>query len=163
LPHGHHVARLDRERRDVDLAAVHREMTVANELPRLRARRREAEPVRDVVQAPLEQLQQRFARDAARALRLLEVAAELVLQHAVNALDLLLLAQLHPVARKLLLPRLSVLPRCEVPLLDRALLRVAALALEEQFHPLAAAQAADRSNVSSHSVDILVIYESTNL
>src|SRR5207249_9756294 len=96
-------------------------------------------------------------------LRLREVAAELILEHAVDALDLLLLAQLDAVADELLLARLSVLPRHEVPLFDGAFLRVAALALEEQLHPLAAAQAADRSNVSSHSVDILVIYESTNL
>src|SRR5207244_1332195 len=152
LPDGNHVARLDRERRDVDLLAVHREVAVAHQLPRLRARGREAKAIGDVVQPPLEQLQQRLAGDAARPLRLLEVAAELVLQHTVNALDLLLLTQLHPVARELLLPRLPVLPRREVPFLDGALLRVAALTLQEQLHPLAAAQAADRSNVSSHSI-----------
>jgi hypothetical protein len=47
-----------------------------------------------------------------------------------------------------------VLPRREVALLDGALLGIAALALEEQLHPLAAAQAADRSNVSSHQFSI---------
>ncbi len=150
LPHRHDVARLHRERRDVHLAAVHREVAVAHELPRLRPRRGEAEAVGDVVEPPLEQLQQRLAGDAARPLRLLEVAPELVLEHAVDALDLLLLAQLHAVAGQLRLARLAVLPGREVALLDRALLRVAALALEEQLHPLAAAQAADRSDVSSH-------------
>ena len=62
------------------------------------ARRREAEAVGDVVEAALEQLQQRLAGDAAGPLRLLEVAAELILEHAVDALHLLLLAQLHAVA-----------------------------------------------------------------
>ena len=77
-------------------------------------------------------------------LRRFEVAAELILEHAVDALDLLLLAQLQAVADHLRLPRLAVLPRREVALLDRALLREAALALEEQLHRLAAAEPADR-------------------
>src|SRR5438128_9203072 len=118
-----------------------------HELARLRTRGREPEPVGHVVEPPLEQLQQRLARDAARALRLLEVAAELVLEDAVDALDLLLLAELHAVAGHLLLPRLAVLTGSEVALFDRALLGVAALALEEQLHSLAAAQAADRSDI----------------
>src|SRR5690606_31697010 len=102
--------------------------------------------------APLEQLQQRLAGDAARPVRRLEVAAELILQHPVDALDLLLLAQLHAVAGELRLPRLSVLPRREVAPLDRALLRVAALALQEQLHALAAAQPADGPRVSRHVI-----------
>src|SRR4030095_8274408 len=112
------------------------------------------ETIRDVVEPPLEQLQQRLARDAARPFRLLEVPAEVVLERAVMALDLLLLAQLHAVAGQLLLPRFPVLPRREVALLNRALLGVAAFPLEEQLHPLAAAQAADGADISSHSVSI---------
>src|SRR5262249_21689537 len=53
---------------------------------------------------------------------------------------------------ELLLTRLPVLPRSEVALLDRALLRVAAFALQEQLHAFPAAQAANRSDVSSHSI-----------
>src|SRR6185369_12176924 len=97
-------------------------------------------------------LQQRHAGDASRPLGRLEVPPELVLEHAVNALHLLLLAKLQAVSRKLRLPRLAVLSRREVPLLDRALLRVAALSLEEQLHRLAAAQTADGSDISRHSV-----------
>src|SRR5581483_6196581 len=93
----------------------------------------------------------RLAGDAARALGLLEVPAELVLEHAVDALDLLLLAQLQTVAGQLRLAGLAVLPRREVALLDRALLGVAPFPLEEQLHRLAAAQTADRSNITSHS------------
>ena len=80
------------------------------------------EAIGHVVETTLEQLQQRLAGDAARPLRLLEVAAELILEHAVDALHLLLLAQLHAVAGQLRLPRLAVLPWREVALLDRALL-----------------------------------------
>ena len=128
---------------------------MAHELPRLRPRRRQAEAVDDVVEPALEQLQQRLAGDAARPLGRLEVAAELILEHAVDALDLLLLAQLQAVAGELRLPRLAVLPRREVALLDRALLRVAALALQEELHRLAAAQPADRTDITSHSIPFM--------
>src|SRR5262245_49254983 len=150
--HADDVTGLHRVRRDVDLLAVHREVPVAHQLPRLRPRGREAQAVDHVVHAPLEQLQQRLAGDAARALRHLEVAAELVLEDAVNALDLLLLAQLQAVADQLGLAQLAVLPRRQVALLDGALLRVAALSLEEKLHPFAPAQPADRTDVTCHVV-----------
>src|SRR5688572_1062920 len=158
LPHGDHVARLHRERRDVHLAAVHREVTVANQLARLGARGRQAQTVGDVVEPALQQLQQRLAGDPAGPLGLLEVAAELVLEDAVDTLDLLLLAKLHAVAGQLLLPRLAMLPGSEVALLDRAFLGIAALSLQEELHAFAAAQAADTSDITSHSITL----ESTN-
>ena len=148
--HGHEIASLERIRRHVDLAAVHREVAVAHELTRLRPRRRQAEAVDDVVEPALEQLQQRLARDAARPVGHLEVAPELVLENAVDALDLLLLAQLQAVAHELRLAQLAVLPGRKVALLDRALLRVAALSLEEELHAFAPAQPADRSDVTCH-------------
>src|SRR5919109_593929 len=148
--HGDDVALLDRVRRNIDLLPVHEEVSVAHELPRLRPGRRQPEPVGDVVEPTFEQLQERFARDAARAFGRLEIAAELVLEHAVDALHLLLLAKLQAVAGGLRLPRLAVLARREIALLDRTLLRIAAFPLEEQLHRLAAAQTADRTNVTSH-------------
>src|SRR6185503_8745284 len=135
---------------DVDLAPVHREVTMSHQLTRLRPRRREAQAIRHVVEPALEQLQQRLTGNAARPLRLFEVEAELILEHAVDALHLLLLAQLHTVALQLRLPRLAVLAWREVAFLDGALLGVAALALEEQLHSLTTAQAADRSDVTGH-------------
>src|SRR6185436_3556840 len=93
---------------------------------------------------------QRLAGDAARPIRHLEVAAELVLEHPVDALDLLLLAELQPVAHQLRLAQLAVLAQRQVALLDGALLRVAALSLEEEVHPFAPADPADRSDVTCH-------------
>src|SRR5207248_11159308 len=119
-------------------------------------RGRESQPVDDVVEAALQQLQQRLAGDAAGALRRFEVAAELVLEHPVDALHLLLLAQLQAVAHELRLPQLSMLPRRQVALLDRALLGVAALSLQKELHAFAPAQPTNGSNVTCHSLLILV-------
>ena len=67
---------------------------VRDQLARFGARRAEAHAVDDVVEARLEQRQQVRAGVALAALGFGEVAAELALEHAVHALDLLLLAQL---------------------------------------------------------------------
>ena len=150
-PHGDHVALAHRERRDVHLLAVHGEVPVAHELARLRPRGREPEPVDHVVEPALEHLEQQHARDALLPIGRLEVAAELVLEHAVGALDLLLLAQLDAVADHLRLARAAVLAGRHVALLDRALLRVAALALQEELHALAPAQPADWTDIPRHS------------
>src|SRR5262249_9232410 len=98
-----------------------------------------------------EQLQQRDAGDAARPLGRLEVAAELILENPVDALDLLLLTKLQAVAGELRLPRLAVLSRRESALLDGALLRVAALALSGQLNRPAATQPAARTYTTCHS------------
>src|SRR5206468_8723862 len=100
---------------------------------------------------PLEQLQQRDTSDAARPLRRLEVAPELIFEHAINALDLLFLTQLQAVSCQLCLSRLPVLAGRKIALLDGALLRVTPLSLEKQLHRLAAPEAADRTNITSHS------------
>src|SRR5262249_24290224 len=115
----------------------------------LRARRGEAEPVDDVVEAAIQALQQHLAGDPLAARRLLEGQAELVLQNAVDPLDLLLLAQLHAVALQLD-ATLAVLSGREIALLDRALLGEAAVALQAQLHPLPAAEPADGASDSRH-------------
>ena len=157
------VARLDRVGRDVDLAAVDREVAVAHQLPRLRPRGGEAEAVDHVVEAALQQLEQRLAGDAARAVRHLEVAAELVLEHAVDALDLLLLAQLQAVADDLRLAQLAVLAGGHVALLDRALLGVAALSLEEELHAFAPAEPTNRSGITCHLYCLVVQFPTSQL
>src|SRR5262249_30150003 len=144
------VAHADRVGRNVDLLAVDREMAMAHELARLRPRRREAKPVDDVVEPALQHLEQQLARDALRPIGRFEVAAELILEHAVGALDLLLLAQLYAVSHELRFARPPVLSRRHVALLDRALVRVAPLALQEELHALAPAQPAHRSDIPCH-------------
>src|SRR6476659_8585324 len=72
-------------------------MAVPDELPRLGAGSCKAEPVDDVVEARLEHSEQVLARDARFAARLVVVIRELLLEHAVIALGLLLLAQLEQV------------------------------------------------------------------
>ena len=76
---------------------VHDDGLVAHELARLGARGGEAHAVHHVVQAALEQLQQVLTRRAGLARRFLVVVAELPLEHAVHAAQLLLLAQLQAV------------------------------------------------------------------
>ena len=122
---------------------------MADELAGLRPRRREAEAVHDVVEPRLEHPQQLLARDAGALGRLLVVRAELLLEQAVVAARLLLLAQLRQVLA-LLDAAAAVLTRRIRAALDRALLGEAALALEEELHALAAADAALRSEIAGH-------------
>src|SRR5215203_2746739 len=143
------VVRLDLVAGDVDAAAVDREVAVTNELAGLRARGGEPEPVDDIVEARLEDSEQVLARDPTDAIRLLVVGAELVLEQAVIAARLLLLAQLEQILA-LLDPPAAVLPRRIAAALDGALLGQAALALEEQLHPLATTLLALRAAVAGH-------------
>src|SRR5262245_39847334 len=77
-----HVVRLDLVRRNVHPPTVDEEVAVADELPRLRPGRGEAEPVDDVVQACLEHAEQVVARHARLASRLVVVGPELLLEQA---------------------------------------------------------------------------------
>src|SRR5919202_6180172 len=83
--HRDDVVRLDLVARDVDPAAVDVEVAVADELPRLRPRRGEAESVDDVVEPRLEHPQQVLARDARPARGLRVVRPELLLEQPVIA------------------------------------------------------------------------------
>jgi hypothetical protein len=103
----------------------------------------------DVVEPGLEHPQQLLAGDARLLCGLLVVVAELLLEQTVVAARLLLLAQLQQVLA-LLDPATTVLARRVRAALDRALLRQAAFALEEELHPLATAHAALRTEIASH-------------
>src|SRR3954453_18627003 len=135
---GQDVALADLVAGGVHAAAVDGPVAVADHLARLAARRGEAEAHDDVVQARLQEHQQVLTRDARLAGRLVVVAAELALQHAVVAAGLLLLAQLDAVLR-LLLATTAVISGRVGAALDAALVGEAALALEEQLLTLAAA------------------------
>ncbi len=114
------VAHAHLERRNVDLAAIHFDVAVANDLAGLTARNGEAETESHVVKTALKLLDQQLAGDALRAAGLLVIRAELALKREVDALGLLLFAQLQAVAYDLGLAVAAVLAGREVALLDRA-------------------------------------------
>src|SRR6266545_353423 len=130
-------------------------MAVPHELPRLGARRREPEAVHDIVQALLEHDEKVLAGDPLAPVRFREVGPELGLEHAVNPLHLLLLAQLQAVTEGTAAAARAVLARREVAALDRALLLETAISLEEQLHPFAAAEPANGSCISGHLISLL--------
>src|ERR671916_1872062 len=136
--HGDHVVGAHLVGRDVDPAPVDRPVAVQDELTRLAPRAGEAEPHEHVVEPALEHAQQVLAGDAGLAARAVVVVAELLLEHAVVAPRLLLLAQLEAILR-LLLASAPVLPGRIGAALDAALLGQAALALEEELLALSPA------------------------
>ena len=143
------VARLELERRDVGGAAVDREVTVRDEMAGLRPGRGDAHPVDDVVEAQLERAQEVLTGDTRASLGLDEVVAELALEDAVGAADLLLLAELEAVLADLAAAH-AVLAGWRRAPLERAFLRVAAAALQEELRALPPAEAADGFGVTGH-------------
>src|SRR5690606_34349912 len=101
-----------------------------------------------VVEARLEQLQQVLAGVAAAAFGLLEIAAELPLEDAVHALDLLLLAQLQSVVGRTRPRRAAVLAGLAVELALR--IEPAARALQEEIGAFAAGKLGLRSGIACH-------------
>src|SRR5205823_14149831 len=121
----------------------------------LPARRREAHPKHEVVQPALERDQQRLPGHARLLQHAVEDVAELALRQPVDALHLLLFAQLARVVGRLSPPAggLAVLARRVGAPLDGALPRETARPLEEELRPLAAAPLADPSGVAGHASD----------
>src|SRR3954451_8569356 len=136
---------------DVDAPTVDRPVAVADQLPRLAPRGGEAEAHEHVVEAALEDAQEVLARDAGLPRSLRVVRAELLLEDAVVAAGLLLLAQLDAVLGLLLAPAAVIAGRVGAAL-DAALVGQAALALEEQLLSLAAALLALWRGVTCHEV-----------
>src|SRR6201991_1331867 len=97
---GDFVTRANVERGDIDLLAVDHDSLVRDKLAGLGAGDREAHAVDDVVQALFQQAQQVLTRVALLGRGLGVIVRELALKHAVDALDLLLLTQLHGVIRQ---------------------------------------------------------------
>src|SRR3954464_915031 len=144
-----HIVGTHLVRRHVHAPAVDGPVAVQDELASLPPRSREAEPYEHVVEPALQQAQQVLTRHARLAARLVVVGAELLLEHAVVAARLLLLAKLQPVLG-LLRAAASVLARRVRAPLDAALVGEAALALQEELHALAAALLALGSAISRH-------------
>src|SRR5271167_2792625 len=131
-------------------------MAVTDELARLAARGREAQPHQHVVQPALEQREQVLAGDPRLPGRLFVVAVELALQHTVVAARLLLLAQLHAILALFHAPP-PVLARRVGATLHPALVGQASLALEEQLLSLPAALLALWACVSCHSLVLFLV------
>src|SRR5271165_7206286 len=142
------VSNIHLERRDVDLSAIHRNVTVADKLAGLTARDGEPEAVYHVVETALQLLEQHLAGNALGAGGTLEVVAELAFLGEVNALGLLLFAQLQAVAHDFRLAVLAMLAGSKIALLDWTLIAEAFGAFEEQLHALAAAETADGISVT---------------
>jgi len=95
---GDGVANADLVRRNVHLAAIHFDVSVANYLASLTAAYGESETESHVVEAALKLLDEQVAGDAGCLVGLLVVGAELGLKGEVDTLGLLLFAQLQAVA-----------------------------------------------------------------
>src|SRR5690606_24804042 len=143
------VARLDHIARDVDHPAVHLDVTVTDELTRLPPARRERETVHDVVQPALPRDQQVLTRHARPLRRTLVQPPEVTLRDPVDPADLLLLAKLLRILRRLATPRLSqtMLAGRIIPTLDRTLVRITLRALQEKLLPLPTTQLANRTGI----------------
>ena len=142
-------ARLHKIAGDVDLAAVYGEVAVRHELTRFRAAHGKAQTVDHVIQTALQNGEQVLAGLAGTALRKIVVAAELLLEHAVVSLGLLLLTQLQAVLG-VLAAALAVLAGVAAAALHGALAGVASVALQKELLALAAALPADGLSISCH-------------
>ena len=125
------------------------------ELAGLTARGREAQAHEDVVQPRLQHLQEVLARDAGLTGGLLVVVAELLLEHAVVAAAFCFSRSCTRYSDCFWRPRPWSPGRVRATL-DAALVREAALALEEELLSLAAALLALGSGIASHQTRLLL-------
>src|SRR5208282_4259013 len=100
---------------------------------RLAARDGISQAVRDIVEAPLQLLNEQLAGNAGCAAGLLVVLAELAFQREIHALGLLLLMQLQAIAHDLGFAVFAVLTRRKIALLQRAAVRGALGAFQKQL------------------------------
>src|SRR6266550_503443 len=140
--HADLVPDLHLEAGDVHDLAVDHDVPVADQTAGGAAGRGVSHAEGDVVQSPFQHEEQVLARDPLLALRFLEVVPELPLQNAVDTPGLLLHAELETVARFLGAAVLPVLPGRVAAAFERALLREAARAFEEELLSLPAAEPA---------------------
>src|SRR3954471_8443412 len=141
--------------RDVHRALVDLDMSMPDQLPSGLAARGEAKPIHHVVETTLQRGEQIVARDTRKCRDAVEGVRELRLTHAVNALDLLLFAELLRVLRRLAPAGrvLSVLAGRVRTTLDGALLGEALGALEKKLRSFTPTLLAARPNVAAHDSD----------
>ena len=104
---------------DIDLVAVHANVTVADELAGGRAALGETKEVDHAVETGFEELEEAFAGDAALVLGDLEGAAELTLKQTVGVTELLLFIQTDGILGELAAELGAVLAGGEVAFLKR--------------------------------------------
>jgi hypothetical protein len=126
-------------------------MIMPDELSGLAAGICETEPVDRVVQSAFEQNKEVCTGDTLAAVSFFEIAFELLFHQAVNSFDFLLFPKLESVIGELA-PALAMLPGWVVAALDRAFVRIAAVALKIEFHGFAAAKPALGFGVASQNV-----------
>jgi hypothetical protein len=129
LHYGNRISRSEQIRGDVHFPGVYQEMIMPDELPGLAAGIGETEPVDRVVKSAFEQNKEVCAGNTLLAVSFFKIALELLFNQAVNSFDFLLFAKLEPVVGELA-PVLAMLPRRVVAALDRAFVRIAAVALK---------------------------------
>src|SRR4051812_19714334 len=122
---------------------------MANDLASLGPAGGEAQPGDNVIEPALQERHQGVARVAGAAVGLRVVLAELPLEDAVIALDLLLLAEPDGVLAGLA-PAKLMHARHALATIDGAFRRIAPRPFQEQFRPFAAAEPANRSSMASH-------------
>src|SRR3954470_11393082 len=111
----------------------------------------------DVIETALEQDHERGAGVAFTLYRLVEVFAELPLEHAVIVLDLLLFAEVDTVVGEFA-ATLLVHARSTFASFDCAFRRIATRAFEEELESVATAEATNRSGVSCHGSLWLLVF-----
>src|ERR1022692_2886646 len=131
LAHGDFFASTHLVRRNVHLLAIDLHVTVTNQLTGLPPRYGKAEAIDHIVEPALQLLQQHFASDAAGAGGAFKIVTELLFLGKVDALRLLFLAKLQPVADDFGLAVLTVLAGSEVALFDRTFVGETLYAFED--------------------------------
>ena len=132
------VARTNLIGRNVQSLGVHQNRVVPDQLASLGTRSAEAHTINNVVETPFQQLEQVFAGRAAQAVGLFVIVRELRFEYAVDAAQLLLLAQLRAIVRGTALA-LAMLAGRVGALLHRTLGGEALIAFQKQLAAFAAA------------------------
>src|SRR5439155_20937868 len=147
----HSIACFDLSRGDIRTPTIQGDVAVQHELSRLPARVCKSQSIHDIVESHLEHAQQVFTRDTWHPLSVHEVFVELALEDAVDVARLLLLLQLD--AELALLAAAAIAGRRAGrgwPPFHSTLWCETAITLQEEFHPLSAAQPTDRAGVTGH-------------
>src|SRR5258708_7869152 len=139
-------------RRNVYLLTVHLYVPVTYQLARLAAGNAEPEPVDNVVQAPLERLEQLRTRHTFGFDRVLEVIPELAFLGEVDAFGFLFFAQLQTVAYNFGLLVFPVLSGSEVAFFNRTLVAEALGAFQEELDAFPATKTTHCIGITSQVV-----------